>query len=196
MKLADFCIRRHVTTIMIFVVLAIFGTMAFQNLSLALLPNMEIPMAVVYTTYSGAGPEEVEQLVTRKLEAACASVNGMKSLSSTSAENISTIMVTFEDGTDMDTAALDLREKIDLVKSSLPDDASAPMVVKIDPDMIPVAVIALQGDDLAALQTQAEDSIAPVLERIDGVASVDITGGYDKEIAVDTYASSLAGYHL
>lgn len=196
MKLAEFCIRRHVTTIMIFVVLAIFGTMGFQSLSLALLPNMEIPMAVVYTTYTGAGPEEVEQLVTRKLESACASVSGMKSLSSTSSENVSTIMVTFEDGTDMDTAALDLREKIDLVKSYLPEDASAPMVLKIDPDMIPVAVIALTGDDLAALQAQAEDAVAPALERIDGVASVDITGGYEKEIAVDTYASRLAGYHL
>jgi HAE1 family hydrophobic/amphiphilic exporter-1 len=78
MKIADLCIRRRVTTIMIFVVLTVFGVVGFNRLALALIPDVELPMAIVYTVFPGAGPEEVEQLVTRKIESACASVSGMK----------------------------------------------------------------------------------------------------------------------
>ncbi len=196
MKIAEFCIKHKVTTILTCIMIVVFGAMSFGSLPLALMPSIDLPMAVVTATYVGAGPEEIENLVTKPLEEACASVAGMDTLQSRSQENASLVMVTFADGTDMDEALVSLREKVDLAKASLPSDASAPTVMKLDVDAMPVTVIGLKGADLAQLQTIAEDDISPLLERIDGVASVSITGGYENEVAVDTYADRMHGYGL
>ncbi len=195
MKLAAYCIRHRVTTIMACVMAAIFGALSFSELPLALLPDVELPMVVIYDTYQ-AGPAEVENLVTKTLEAACASVAGMEELRSVSSENVSVIMVTFADGTNLDNALVDLREKIDQVKAYLPDDAGAPVVMSINMEALPVCQLALTGTDLASLQSVAEDTVSPALERIEGVASVDIQGGFENEIAVETYSEKLEGYGL
>ena len=195
-KLVSFCIRHRVTTIMACVLILIFGIMGFNSLPLALMPNIELPMAIVYCVYPNAGPQEVESMVTRPLEEACASVSGMEEMTSNSQENMSMVMVSFAEGTDLDNALVDLREKIDQVKPYLPEDANAPSVMKLDVDALPVSMIALRGADLATLQAIAEDTVSPALERINGVASVDISGGYTNEIAVETYSDKLSGYHL
>lgn len=196
MNIADFCLKHKVTTIMAYVLIVVFGIMGFTSLPLALLPDIELPMAVVYTTYSNAGPQEVENMVTKTIESACASVSGMDEIQSLSSEGSSMVMVTFADGTDMDEAMVDLRDRIDRVKGFLPEDADAPMTMTIDVDAMPVVTVGLKGADLAELQAIAEDDIQPALERIDGVASVDIAGGYENEIAIDTDADRLAGYGL
>lgn len=196
MNIADFCLKHKVTTIMAYVLIVVFGIMGFTSLPLALLPDIELPMAVVYTTYSNAGPQEVENMVTKTIESACASVSGMDEIQSLSSEGSSMVMVTFADGTDMDEAMVDLRDRIDRVKGYLPEDADAPMTMTIDVDAMPVVTVGLKGADLAELQAIAEDDIQPALERIDGVASVDIAGGYENEIAIDTDADRLAGYGL
>jgi len=195
MNIAEFCIKRKVTTLMTFIMIIVFGIMSFTTLPLALMPDIEIPIAIVFTTYQ-AGPEEIENLVTKKIENACASVSGMEEIGSTSAENLSLVMISFADGTDLDQAALDLREQIDMIKASLPEDASTPTVMKINPDSMPVTMIALNGEDLSALQKIAEDTISPALERINGVASVTVSGGYENEIAIETYSNKLSGYNL
>lgn len=195
MKVVAFCIRHRVTTIMACVMVMVFGTLGFSQLPLALMPDIELPMAIVYATYN-AGPQEVESLVTEKLESACAAVPGMDKLQSVSQENVSFVLVTFADGTDMDTAMTDLRDKLDQSKSTLPDDASSPVVMAANADSMPVMVVALKGSDLASLQTIAQDTVTPALERIDGIASVDVQGGYTNEIAVETYREKLAGYGL
>ena len=196
MNIADFCLKHKVTTIMAYVLIVVFGIMGFTSLPLALMPDIELPMAVVYTTYSNAGPQEVENMVTKTIESACASVSGMDEIQSISSEGSSMVMVTFADGTDMDEAMVDLRDRIDRVKGFLPEDADAPMTMTIDVDAMPVVTVGLKGADLAELQAIAEDDIQPALERIDGVASVDIAGGYENEIAIDTDADRLAGYGL
>lgn len=196
MNIADFCLKHKVTTIMAYVLIVIFGIMGFTSLPLALMPDIELPMAVVYTTYSDAGPQEVENMVTKTIESACASVSGMDEIQSLSSEGSSMVMVTFANGTDMDEAMVDLRDRIDRVKGFLPEDADTPTTMTINVDSLPVVTIGLKGTDLAALQTIAQDDIQPALERIDGVASVDIAGGYENEIAVDTDADRLAGYNL
>lgn len=196
MNIADFCLKHKVTTIMAYVLIVVFGIMGFTSLPLALMPDIELPMAVVYTTYSDAGPQEVENMVTKTIESACASVSGMDEIQSLSSEGSSMVMVTFADGTDMDEAMVDLRGRIDRVKGFLPEDANAPMTMTIDVDAMPVMTVGLKGADLAELQAIAEDDIQPALERIDGVASVDIAGGYENEIAIDTNADRLAGYGL
>ncbi len=196
MNIADFCLKHKVTTIMAYVLIVVFGIMGFTSLPLALMPDIELPMAVVYTTYSNAGPQEVENMVTKTIESACASVSGMDEIQSLSSEGSSMVMVTFADGTDMDEAMVDLRGRIDRVKGFLPEDANAPMTMTIDVDAMPVMTVGLKGADLAELQAIAEDDLQPALERIDGVASVDIAGGYENEIAIDTDADRLAGYGL
>ena len=164
MKIADFCIKHKVTTILAFVMAVIFGVMSFGALPLALMPDIELPMAIVMTTYAGAGPEEIENLVTEPIESACASVAGMDELQSQSSENMSIVMVTFTEDTDMDQALVDMREKIDLAKSMLPEDASAPTVMKMNMDSMPVMMIGLKGSDLAQMQTVAELSLIHISE--------------------------------
>lgn len=196
MKLAENCIKHNVMTILAYILVVVFGFYFFQSLPLALMPDMELPVAIVYATYSGAGPEDIEQQVTRPLESACAGLAGLETLSSTSAENLSMVVVQFAFGTDLDEAMTDMRDKVDQAKAMLPEDASDPTVMSIDIDSMPVIMVALRGADLASLQSMADDEIAPALERLDGVASVDIMGGYDNEVAVKTDAARLKGYNL
>ena len=184
MKFAHTFIRRHVMTILLYILVVVFGFYSFQNLPLALMPSMEVPAAVVYATYPGAGPEDIEQQVTKKLEGAVAGLSGLDTLQSTSSENMAMLVIRFTNDTDMDQAMTDLRDKVAQVKSQLPDDASDPTVMSIDIDSMPVVSVALRGNDLASLQSIAEDEIQPALERLDGVASVDISGGYEQQIAV------------
>ena len=196
MKFAQTFIKHHVMTILLYILVVVFGFYSFQNLPLALMPSMEVPAAVGYATYPGAGPEDIEQQVTKKLEGAVAGLSGLDTLQSTSSENMAMLVIRFTNDTDMDQAMTDLRDKVAQVKSQLPDDASDPTVMSIDIDSMPVVSVALRGNDLASLQSIAEDEIQPALERLDGVASVDISGGYEQEIAVHTDASRLKGYNL
>ncbi|MGE4549017.1 MAG: efflux RND transporter permease subunit [Intestinibacillus sp.] len=195
-KLAALCLKHRVMVLLLYILIIVFGIIGFQGLALALMPSMEIPVAMVTTTYAGAGPEEVENLVTRPVEEAVARIAGMDTLSSQSRENVSLVIVQFADGTDMDSTMTDLRAKIDQMKSSLPDDASAPVVMEMDPDAMPVIQFGIMGSSLENLQSIAEDTISPALERIDGVASVDITGGYNSEIAIDMDMNRMRGYNL
>ncbi len=195
-KLSYFCIRHKVATILACVLVVIFGVMSLFSLPLSLLPDMEVPVAVVMTTYAGAGPEEIENLVTKPVEGACASVTGVDELSSVSAENMSAVVVTFVDGTDLDNASTSLREKVDQIKGSLPDDVGDPMVLEMDMDAMPIVQFSIKGMDISQLQQIAEDEISPALERIDGVASVSVSGGYRNEIAIETYSNKLEGYGL
>ena len=183
-------------TILVYILIAVFGFYCFQSLPLALMPEMELPVAIVYSTYAGAGPEDIEQQVTEPLESACASLSGLESLTSTSAENMSMVIAQFDYGVNLDEVLTDMRDNVDMVKSQLPEDASDPTVMSIDIDSMPVIMVALRGSDLATMQSIAEDELAPALERLDGVASVDISGGYENEVAVKTDAARLRGYNL
>jgi len=193
--IAKFCIRHRVTTILAFVIISIFGVVYLRELQLALLPNMEFPAAVVYCYYNGAAPEDMEQLVTRPLEAAVMSVPGVDSISSTSADSLSTVVIRYVDDTNVDIAAAKLREKFDAL--TLPADCTKPVITNINVnDITPTAIIALMGEDLASVQTLAEDVVAPALERIEGVASVSYYGGFDRRIAVELDAARVKGLGL
>lgn len=195
MDIASFCIKHKVTTVLAFIVVTIFGLVFYSNLKLALMPNMEFPAAYVMCTYPGANPEDVEELVTRPLESCVATVTGVKEITSTSSENVSIVMITYEEDTDVDQAAVKLREKFGAL--SLPDGCQDPVIMNFNiNDLMPVAVISLAGDDLGALQSTAEDSVIPAFERIDGVASATVNGGLDTQITVETNAAALAGYGL
>ena len=195
MNIAKACIKHKVATLLAVIMVVIFGVLFGTRLQMALMPNMEMPMAVVMTTYVGANPSDIEELVTSPLESAIMSVSGVDEITSTSAENVSTIQITYLEGTDLDIAATKLREQFDRV--SLPDDASDPIIVNINiSELMPTAMIALVGDDLSQLQAKAEDDIAPALERIDGVAQVQVSGGTEQHIAVRIDPAKAAGFGL
>ena len=197
MKISGLAIRRPVTTTMCVLIVILLGVISFGNLGLDLLPNISFPMAIVSVNYPGAGPMEVESLVTKPLESVVGTVSNIKSVSSVSGEGNATVMVEFASGTDMDFAALDLREKVDLVKGALPEGTGSPMILKMDPNMIPIVETAISNDgDLASLKSLVDDNIVPRLERLEGVAVVDIYGGRDREIKVEVYPERLQGYGL
>jgi HAE1 family hydrophobic/amphiphilic exporter-1 len=195
MSIAKACIKHKVATLLAAIMVVIFGVMFGARLQMALMPDMEAPMAVVVCYYVGANPSDIEELVTRPLESAIMSVPGVDSISSTSADSVAQIQVTYVEGTDLDIAATKLREQFD--RTVLPDDAMDPVIVNMNiSELMPTAMIALMGDDLAQLQVLAEDTVAPALERIDGVAQVSVSGGVEQQIAVELDPTRAAGLGL
>jgi multidrug efflux pump subunit AcrB len=195
MNISNFCIKHKVTTLLAVILVAIFGVVYTGQLEMALMPNMEMPMAVVYSYYNGASPSDMEELVTRPLESAIMSVSGVDEISSTSSDGLSQLQITYVDGTNLDIAATKLREKFDAL--TLPDGCSKPVIMNMNiSEMMPTAMIGLVGDDLGELQNLADDVVVPALERIDGVADVTLSGGVDTQIAVEVDSSRAAGYGL
>ncbi|MDF2546251.1 MAG: multidrug transporter [Anaerosolibacter sp.] len=197
MNLSSLSVKRPVTVIMFTLMVVIFGFVSLSKLPIDLYPNIEVPVAIVSTSYSGVGPQEMEELITKPLEQSVGTVSNIKQISSISNEGSSIIIAEFNSGTDMEFAALEMREKVDLVKSFLPDGANEPMVMRIDPNAMAIMQVSISnGEELAKLQTVAEDTIKPRLERLSGVASVDVSGGYTNQIEVAVNQEKLKGYGL
>lgn len=183
-------------TILLYLMVIVFGFYSFSTLPLALMPSMEVPAAIVYATYPARARRTSSSRSPSRSRARWPVCPVWIRSSPPRSENMAMLIVQFTDSTDLDDAMTDLRDKVSQVKSQLPDDASDPTVMSIDIDSMPVVQVALRGSDLAALQSIAEDEISPALERLDGVASVDVSGGYEDEVAVKTNAARLKGYNL
>jgi hydrophobic/amphiphilic exporter-1 (mainly G- bacteria), HAE1 family len=197
MKIHEVSIRRPVAVFMCVLIVLVLGGVSLLRLPIDLMPQINFPMAIVSTTYSGVGPQEMESIVTKNIENAVATVSNIKTIQSQSSEGQSLVIAEFNSGTDMDFATLQMREKIDLVKGFLPDGVSAPMVIKMDPSMIPIAVLGVSnGHDEVELKKFVEDKIKTRLESLDGVASVAVSGGKTREIKVDVNSEKLSGYGL
>ena len=195
MNISKFCIKHKVTTLMAFIMVSIFGVVFTTQLQMALIPEMEAPMAVVVCYYNGASPSDMEELVSRPLEGAIMSVSGVEGVSSTSADSMSQLQVTYSEGTNLDIAATKLREKFDML--TLPEGATEPIIINMNiGDMMPTAMVALMGEDLSAIQSLAEETVIPALERIEGVAQVSISGGVTQQIAVEVDPTRAAGFGL
>ena len=195
--LSRLSIRRPVTTIMIILMVFLAGSVSYSTLDLELMPDVNLPIALVQVTYVGVGPSEIESLVTEPLEESLSTISNVENIYSVSSNNASIVIVQFVDGTDIDMAAVDMRESVDRVKSSLPDDASDPLVLKMDMNAIPIQIgVNAQNMDLTDLNDLIEDEISPTLERIEGVASVGTSGGIEREVRVTVNPDTLAAYGL
>ena len=195
MSSAKFFIQHKVATLLAVILIIVFGVLFGTQLQMALMPDIEAPMAVVVCYYNGASPSDMEELVTRPLEGAILSVSGVDSVQSTSADSTSQIIVTYVEGTDLDIAATKLREKFNAV--SLPEDAIDPVIMNMNiSELMPTAIIALMGEDLGELQSLADDVVSPALERIDGVAQVSVNGGVEQQIAVELDPTRCEGLGL
>lgn len=195
MNIASFCIRHKVTTILAFIIISVFGLTMYADLKLTLIPEVSYPGAFVSCYYNGASPSDVEELLTRPLESAVATVPGVDSIQSSSSEGMSMVMITYVDGTDLDSASLKLREKLDRLK--LPEGCGEPIIQNLNMnDMMPLVTLTMQGDDLSTIQQLCDESVRPALERIEGVASVSIYGGIEEQITIATDPAKLSGYGL
>ncbi len=166
-------------TVLVGVVLAlVLGVVSFLGLNTDLLPTMDLPYVVVYTIYPGASPERVETAVTQPLESAVATTSGLENISSISSENLSLIIMEFSGSTNMDSAMIELSNNIDMVAGYLDDMVQSPTLMKINPDMLPVQMLSVDVDgmDIKQLSEYVQTELAPRLERIEGVATVDVSG--------------------
>lgn len=197
MNLTGVSVKKPVTILMITFIVIILGAVSLTRLPIDLLPKIEVPIIVVSTSYSGVGPQEIEKLITRPIEGAAATVTNIKNITSSSSEGNSMVMIEFNYGTDMNFAALEVREKVDAIKGRLPSGVSSPMVIKIDPNAQAIMNISIYNkDDLAKLQATAEDFIQPRFEKIEGVASVSLAGGYRNQVEVKVNEQKSKGYGL
>ncbi|MCP4900860.1 MAG: efflux RND transporter permease subunit [bacterium] len=183
MKIVDFSLRRRVTVMMCAVALVLFGTVAFTRLPVNLMPELSYPSLTVETRLSGAAPAEVEALLTRPIEEAVGIAGGVQRLTSVSRPGISQVTLEFGWGRDMDFAALDVRQKLDLV--TLPRAAEKPVLMRFDPANDPVIRLYLRGgESLYQLRYVAEELVKKDLESTEGVAAIKVHGGYEEEIQV------------
>jgi hydrophobic/amphiphilic exporter-1 (mainly G- bacteria), HAE1 family len=198
MILSRFSIKRQITLLMIYAIILSFSFFAFTQLSLDFFPDIQFPIAGVITNYQGVGPEDIENLVTRPLESAVSSVKNIEKVNSQSFTGGSILTLEFKYGTDMNQAENDIRNNIDFIRDFLPNDASDPLVFVFDPSMTPIIFMSLSSPYLgpSELRRLAEDRIEPLLERVDGVASVQTQGGLSRQINVNLQPASLAAYNL
>lgn len=184
--LSRYSVKKPYTVLVAVVLVLVLGVISFMNMTTDLLPSIELPYVVVMTTYPGASPEKIEATVTRPLESVLGTTGGIKNVSSISSENASIIILEFEQGTNMDSAMIELSGNVDLVSGQLDDMVGTPMLLKISPDMLPVMVasVDMDGMDVKQISAFTEDTVTPAFERLDGVASVDETGLVTEQVTV------------
>jgi len=187
MSLPEFAIKKKVTVYMFTLGLILLGILSFKRLPQDLFPPITFPQVTIVTDYSNAAPEEIETLITRVVEEAIGSVAGLKRIESVSREGRSTIMASFNWGQDIDFAALAIREKVDLIKERLPKEAEDPVVLKFDPLARPILLLSVTAPDLSPVRMKllTEKMIKDRLEKVEGVASVSLSGGVNREILVE-----------
>lgn len=185
MNLSSLSVRRAVTVGMLYLLAVGFGLFSLARLKLDMMPDLSFPMVIVITNYEGSSPEDIETLVTRPLEGAVASVKNVEKINSTSKQGLSLVMVEFGWGYDMEQAETDVRRAIDMVSGYFPDDVQKPMVFAFDPSLQPIVMMLVTGPyPLDQLRHLAEKEVKPRLERLPGIAAVDVSGGLEREIHV------------
>ena len=184
--LSKFSVKKPYTVIVGIILVIVLGVISFANMTTDLLPNMDLPYVAVYTTYVGATPEQVESDVTRPMEASFATLSDISGITSTSAENLSIIILEFESGVDMNSVLIELSSQIDMLRGSWSDSVGAPVVMQINPDMLPVSIasVSLEGADVRELTDFVDETLLPKLEGIDGVASVSVSGAVEETVSI------------
>jgi HAE1 family hydrophobic/amphiphilic exporter-1 len=186
MSLTGVSVRRPVGVAVLTVAVCILGWIAVNRLPVDLLPEVDFPRISIVTSYEGVGPEEIENLLTRPIEQAVASIDGVTAIEATSAEGLSRVQLQFDWGTNLDAASNDVRAALDRLRAALPDDAEQPVVLKFDISATPIATLGLSGGgDPRRLRYLAEEVLTRRLERVPGVASVQVNGGRVRELRVE-----------
>jgi len=186
MNLSRFSVHRPVFTVMVILIVIILGGVSLDRLPIDLMPDITYPTLTIRTYYENASPEEIEELITRPIEEAMTAVPGVEDVYSTSAEGVSNVRVTFSWGINLDTASNDLRDRLDRVVSRLPDEAERPILYKFDVANFPILILGASSKlNPLEMRTIIDDQVKYRIERVPGVASLDVWGGYEREIQVN-----------
>ena len=197
MSLYEGSVKRPIMTSLVFLAVVIFGLFSLQKLPIDLYPDIETNTLMVMTAYPGASAADVENNVSRPMENVLNTVSNLKHITSKSRENISVITMEFEFGEDIDVLTNDVRDKLEMVKSSLPDDAESPIIFKFSTDMIPIVLLSVQAEQsLPALYKILDDGVANPLARIGGVGTVSISGAPQREVQVYVDPIRMEAYNL
>ncbi len=197
MSLSKAVVGRPTTVFIIFALIVGFGLYSSSGLAIDLFPEIDPPVLVIFTSYDGTGPEEVERSITRPLEGQLSNVSNIQRISSTSSEGFSQLVLEFTYGTDMTEASNEVRDRLELVKSFIPDDAGTPQIFKFDPSLIPILQLRLSGNRSAEeLRQLAENTVEPRVEQIEGVALASVRGGRSPVIRIEIPQNRLEAYNL
>lgn len=198
MKLHELSVKRPIAVTMIILIMVVLGTYSLTMLPIDAMPEMDLKMAVVMTTYSNVGSEEIENLITEPIEEAVASVSGLDTMQSQSMEGMSVVMVQFTNSTDIDEAVSTIENNIDMISAMLPEDASEPTVLKLDMNSMASVMMSVsyEGYDLIQTKQFVEDNVEHKLKSAGGVASVNISGGQDRIVEIEVTPEKLHGYNI
>ncbi|MBK7105626.1 MAG: efflux RND transporter permease subunit [Ignavibacteriae bacterium] len=198
MILTKFSLNRQITLIMFYAVVIGFSLFSFSQLKIDFFPDIQFPIAGIITNYSGVGPEDIENLISRPIEEAVSSVKNIEKVNSQSFKGASIVTLEFKYGTDMNQAEADIRKNLDYIRDFLPADANEPITFVFDPSMSPIVFLNLSSEYLgsAELRRLAEETIEPLFERVDGVASVQTQGGLQRQININLNPTLLASFGL
>ena len=184
--MAGFSVKKPLTIFVTVLGIIVLGVVAYLKMTPDLLPNMDFPYVIIVTSDPGASPESIEQSITRPVEQAMATLDKIKTVTSTSQDSVSMVTLEFEDGANMDTISVDIQQKISVLQGSWDDTVSAPYVLKINPSMLPVMVAAVTREDMDvyALSDFVTGELSPKLEGVSGVASISVSGAVTREAHV------------
>ena len=197
MNIAHFTVSRPIFTVMATLIAVIIGGIALSRLPIDLMPDVNYPTLTVSTSYENASPEEMEELITRPMEGTVAAVPGVEEITSISGEGISNVRVQFAWGTDLDVAANDLRDRIDRITNTLPEDAERPQLRKFDVASFPILILGISSPlDPIELRQIIDEQIAYRIERMPGVAALDVWGGLEREVQVQLDADRVKALGL
>ena len=197
MKIYETAVKKPITTILVFVAIVLMGLFAYSRLAIDLLPEIETNQLTVMTSYAGASSSDIETNITEPLENTLNAVEGLKKISSKSQDNLSIITLEFEYGGNIDEAASDIRDKLELVKAALPEGSDNPIIFKFSTDMIPVVFYSVTArESINALEKILDEQVANPLQRIDGVGTVIISGAPKREIQINAIPERLESYGM
>lgn len=185
MGLTKLTIRRPVSAVILIAAIVVFGIMSVVTMPQELTPEMEMPYLFVITVYPGAAPEDVDKLVSKEIEGAAGSLSGVKSVQSESSESMSLVFMEYEYGTNMDIAYTDLRERVNQIESSLPDDINTPIIMEINMNAMAVMSLSISSETMDNLLATVEDDIVPEFEKLASVADITVSGGDEQYIKVE-----------
>ena len=197
MKLSDFSVEKPIAISMLVGIVILGGIVAFQGLGLELMPEMESPVLALSTKYPGASPQDIEDIITVPLESILSLTKNVKHVYSTSKESLSSIIVEFEWGTNLDTAAEDIRSSMSILKAFFPEEVEDTVIIKQNISMMPVSMYSVSGTgNLIKLRDFIDDNIIPKIERIEGVGGAFAMGGMEREIGIYIESSKIGAYRI
>ncbi len=184
--LGKFSVKKPYTVLVAVILVIVLGVVSFMKMSTDLLPSISLPYVIVMTPYPGASPETVEMVVTKPVEASMATVSNIEGISSVSSENYSTVILEFAQSADMNAVSLEIRENLDQIKSYWDDSVGSPIIMKLNPDMLPVMIAAVGNTEMSDAQVSemTQNLVIPELESIEGVASASATGLFEESVNV------------